>query len=135
MRITVFWDSMPCSLVHMQKILWHPSLMKKIEAAGLSEISLDINQNTWNHIPEYNSLHETCHYENIRKSHGKDPMQNKFHLHISTCGACMRAHAHTYTHTHTHTHIYTQKYISVMRHEALPILFLDLFKILICMKY
>jgi len=39
------------------------------------------------------------------------------------------------THTHTHTHTHTQRYVSVMRHGTLPILFLDLFKILICLKY
>ena len=94
-------------------------------------MSLDINQTTWNHIPEDTNLHETCHCENLRNSHGKDPKQYKFHLHISMC-----AHTHTHTHTHSHTVTHTHRYIPVMSHAAVPSLFLDLFKILpLCLKY
>jgi hypothetical protein len=36
-----------------------------MEAAGIFEMSLDINQTTWHHIPEDTNLHQTCHCENL----------------------------------------------------------------------
>jgi hypothetical protein len=52
MKMTVFWDVVPCSLV---EVYWVIALM--MEAASASEILVNFYQTTWRNIPENGHLH------------------------------------------------------------------------------
>jgi hypothetical protein len=64
LKITVFWDVAPCSLVEVYG--WAMALMMEVGAESTSETPVNLYQTTQRNISE-NSLH-TRHRENL-KSH------------------------------------------------------------------
>jgi hypothetical protein len=55
MKVTVFWDIAPCSLVQIDRRFKGVSLM--MELVSLSETSANFHETTRRNIPEYCQLH------------------------------------------------------------------------------
>jgi hypothetical protein len=70
MKITAFWDIVPCSieqLTSVSEVLTASIFTLMMEAVNTSEMSVNLYETTQRNIPEGCDLH-TCHHENL-KSH------------------------------------------------------------------
>jgi hypothetical protein len=60
MKMTAFWDVVPCSLVEVDSII-----TRMMEAVRTAETSVNFNVTTWHYIPEDSKLQAKNCYEEL----------------------------------------------------------------------